>query len=622
VARFTAPIPLNIRLPGGFEIAGAAGVTHRVPDELYDEVHRDVEPQVPGGFNWILQDEGSVLVNYVADLATKYDKTGGAISGDVDIAGDVSADNAVFQGSPWIDARAYGVVGNGVADDTVALQVAINSLTATGNWELFIPAGTYKITAALTLPYMQGKKIRGAGPGGGQGTIIRQDTLTVPIIKTTAEDTHSTDFGDIALEYTSQATNSGAMAIQFTATSAGIGSGWYKWFVHNVRIDKAHTGIGVAGTGSLPVWAMRFVDVWIIDAQARGLYFVSPTVQGMNNLQFENVMISNTGSTVKSTGIAITLNAGEATFTNCGVEGWIGQVYYGDGGFRTKFAQIHIESHSHTTGGYLFEQANGPLAVEDATIGINSINASGATVAMFRAHTGAGLTVDRVDASVPTLTAGTAVMVSTDSTAPGVWMRNVSSATANVSIPAHSGDTVTLARINAGAGQYGFGPPRGTAFPTSPVTSDRFWRTDLAGGMEFFYDGTRWASMAPIPVPIDAAEAATATPTILSGVRPRLGGTNFYYTGMEISLKIATTHSSTAFWDITLYDENSGVIFTGSTSWGIVAAADTWGFTTETPNVRAGATAADGAVKVRFIKNGTPGAVTARVTLFGRIVAT
>ena len=36
--------------------------------------------------------------------------------------------------------------------------------------------------------------------------------------------------------------------------------------------------------------------------------------------------------------------------------------------------------------------------------------------------------------------------------------------------------------------------PSGTAFPSSPATSQRFFRTDINDGMWFFYNGTRWLS--------------------------------------------------------------------------------------------------------------------------------
>lgn len=43
----------------------------------------------------------------------------------------------------------FGVVGDGVADDTAAIQAAINAVGA--NSEIYFPAGTYKITSTITI---------------------------------------------------------------------------------------------------------------------------------------------------------------------------------------------------------------------------------------------------------------------------------------------------------------------------------------------------------------------------------------------------------------------------------------------------------------------------------------
>lgn len=45
----------------------------------------------------------------------------------------------------------YGAVGNGVADDTTAIQAAINAANTAGGGVVYLPAGTYKISSALTL---------------------------------------------------------------------------------------------------------------------------------------------------------------------------------------------------------------------------------------------------------------------------------------------------------------------------------------------------------------------------------------------------------------------------------------------------------------------------------------
>jgi hypothetical protein len=46
-----------------------------------------------------------------------------------------------------VSVKDFGAVGDGVIDDTVAIQAALNASSA-----VFIPTGTYKISTSLTLP--------------------------------------------------------------------------------------------------------------------------------------------------------------------------------------------------------------------------------------------------------------------------------------------------------------------------------------------------------------------------------------------------------------------------------------------------------------------------------------
>lgn len=80
-----------------------------------------------------------------------------------------------FEINPWDDVKAYGAVGNGVADDTTAIQAAINSAQSRGGI-VFFPAGSYKITSTLNIT--NGVKLRGVGVQGDQGGGFQGHSIT------------------------------------------------------------------------------------------------------------------------------------------------------------------------------------------------------------------------------------------------------------------------------------------------------------------------------------------------------------------------------------------------------------------------------------------------------------
>ena len=65
-----------------------------------------------------------------------------------------------------VSVKDFGAVGDGVADDTAAIQAAINT-----NKEVFVPKGTYNLSASLTMTLNQQ---------------IRGESQTLAILKTTA----------------------------------------------------------------------------------------------------------------------------------------------------------------------------------------------------------------------------------------------------------------------------------------------------------------------------------------------------------------------------------------------------------------------------------------------------
>src|SRR5215469_3919740 len=82
----------------------------------------------------------------------------------------------------WANVKTtYGAVGDGVTDDTAAIQKALNALSA-NNPTLYFPAGTYRISHTLTLSSQVYVSIIGqdpantaiiwAGPSGGTMLVL------------------------------------------------------------------------------------------------------------------------------------------------------------------------------------------------------------------------------------------------------------------------------------------------------------------------------------------------------------------------------------------------------------------------------------------------------------------
>lgn len=83
-----------------------------------------------------------------------------------------------------VSVKDYGAVGDGVADDTAAIQAAIDAYKpfpqfATGGVEIFFPRGVYRLTASIDLTGCRGLSLSGAGT---QVTELRA-TGNFPVIK-------------------------------------------------------------------------------------------------------------------------------------------------------------------------------------------------------------------------------------------------------------------------------------------------------------------------------------------------------------------------------------------------------------------------------------------------------
>jgi glucan 1,3-beta-glucosidase len=131
--------------------------------------------------------------------------------------------------SSFQSVRSAGATGNGVTDDTTALQNAINSATSAGK-VVFFDAGTYLVTRTLSIP--PGAKLVGESYSVimSSGSYFNDMNNPKPVVQVgTSGQTGQVEWSDMIVS--TQGTQAGAILIEWNlATSGGTPSGM--WDVH------------------------------------------------------------------------------------------------------------------------------------------------------------------------------------------------------------------------------------------------------------------------------------------------------------------------------------------------------------------------------------------------------
>lgn len=148
--------------------------------------------------------------------------------------------------SDWINVKAppYNAAGDGISDDTSAIN---NALIAAGTGgTVFLPAGTYKISSAITFPQASTNlTLRGNGPNAGNtnsavlgATIIKpaagaQYDAIVTTLPPTPGNAGYVSYGTTVMDLTIDMTNQ-------TGTTTGQGNGVHFYGVRYGRIQNVH----------------------------------------------------------------------------------------------------------------------------------------------------------------------------------------------------------------------------------------------------------------------------------------------------------------------------------------------------------------------------------------------
>jgi hypothetical protein len=98
-----------------------------------------------------------------AGVVTANSFVGAMNSSSVTATGSTTARTLANRFADVVNVKDFGAIGDGIADDTAAIQAAINAANSKGGALIEIPAGTYKLSSALTIT--QPNFIKGAGIG-------------------------------------------------------------------------------------------------------------------------------------------------------------------------------------------------------------------------------------------------------------------------------------------------------------------------------------------------------------------------------------------------------------------------------------------------------------------------
>ena len=211
-----------------------------------------------------------------------------------------------WSGTEWkvlnesvINVKDYGAVGDGVSDDTAAIQSCLNDASKTN---LFFPVGRYKIST-ITIT-KNNTNINGSGNFDG-GTVF---------ICT------STNGDNIVLDNCQQCLIQNIQIVSVVVKNSGFAlvlkNDCFATLLNNIRIDYGYNGIGIAGG----------TESKIINCQLRymfgnkGVYFGNDNGKSSYRAVIENLIADNpypvNYNQIKTLGNSVAFSAGDIVLVN------------------------------------------------------------------------------------------------------------------------------------------------------------------------------------------------------------------------------------------------------------------------------------------------------------------
>lgn len=263
----------------------------------------------------------------------------------------ISKTKRLFGTKFWVDVKTYGAVGDGVTDDTAAIESAINSLSSTGG-TVYFPSGTYRCASSLDISHsnitLQGN--------GWTSIIFHGNGVNNDVIRIASSKTNVT-IRDLAVD--------GNKANQ-TTFSVGI------------KTQGSNDGL-------------KIINVYVHDTFNSGIL-----IEDSQNILIEKCYLKDIGKTGSDTnfyGVGIDFQQSKNwTVRNCTIEGTLSNGIHSKG--TSPYNPINFVIEGNKISGVITDQkscihledakdgvinGNNLFDTADATFGINAIYVKGQT---------------------------------------------------------------------------------------------------------------------------------------------------------------------------------------------------------------------------------------------------
>lgn len=171
----------------------------------------------------------------------------------------------------WINVRAFGATGNGVTDDTAAIQAAINAVPS-GGVVVYIPAGDYLLNSSALSMATAGTVLLGDGAENTKLLVGSSFTGTTAVQITG----YNCQVRDLSVSGNNSTTTSNPVAngIEITGVRRTRVSGCQFWYLNGWAIEAVAT---TAGSTSNPLGTQ--ISQVFMNSCAGGVHFVGNTTQ-------------------------------------------------------------------------------------------------------------------------------------------------------------------------------------------------------------------------------------------------------------------------------------------------------------------------------------------------------